>query len=54
VDVSDDDLLNEDSTVVPDTIPETDTFSSQLVVRLRIKSQPKVMAEAIINTNTTN
>jgi len=32
-------LLNDDFFVVPDTVPEAENFSQQLVVRLSIKNQ---------------
>jgi len=37
--------------VVPDSVPEAENFSQQLVVRLGIKSQSNSQAETVTNTN---
>ena len=50
MDISDEDLLNDDSVVVPNSVPEN--FSSQLVTRLGIKSLTNAQAETAINNTT--
>jgi len=37
--------------VVPDTVPEDENFSQQLMVRLTIKSQSNAQAETVANIN---
>jgi len=44
-------LLNNDSFVVPDTVPEVENFSQQLVVHLGIKSQSNAQLETVTNIN---
>jgi len=49
MDISGEDLLNDDSVIVPDSVPDTENFSSQLIVCLGIKSLTNVQAETAIN-----
>jgi len=52
MDISDEDLLNDDSFVVPNSVPDAENFTSQLVVCLGIKSQSNTQTKTV--TNNTN
>ena len=43
------DLLSDDSLVVPDSVPDAENFSLQLIVHLGIKSQNNAQAETVVN-----
>jgi len=42
-------LLNDNSIIVPDSVPDTENFSSQLIVCLGIKNLNNAQAETVIN-----
>jgi len=54
MDISGEDLLNDDSIIVPDSLPDTENFSSQLIVRLGIESLTNTQAETAINNTIFN